>query len=1540
MQWGVTYLQACHPTPDVLITQVGDLREHQTWGPPSVIRPASGPRAVFNLTRGQPMSDIAAEAAAALAASFMVFDSLPAGTAPYPINASSLLASARSLYALGYETPGRSNDNNPARRPDVFPQCDASVCFYWTFETHVNDKLAWASTWVAAAEFAHGEFGAAIGYASNAAQLLDAHLASSSRESRATKSFSWDSKWPGVYALAASRLVGILESARLNAYRSASELYLDHWTSRASCSDPPCQQFTPGGLVFYLPWGALRYSTHIALLARVHAEYWPATALAERLLVFAQSQINYVLGANPSNRSLLTAFGINPPVRPHHRGASGMDGYCALSRLSAEPNRYELPGAMVGGPYCGEPSVAEWACDGYEDRREDAVRNEVALDYNAGFVAALAGVLMPAKPPPPPAPSVPGTCCMWPRRTALTSCNLCISTAEATNWLADSQSQCTWSGNPYQYTWCPSPPSPPPRPSPAPARPPITQASYTSVLIFVLEVLVTISSFIAALASLEKLFVLYTWLYFKSYPQHGSESQWKTHTRIDPSMVEGVPKVCVQCPIYNDREVCERIIDAACRLEYPSECLEVFVCDDSTDKVTKDKIDERVAFWLARGVNIRLCRRPNRKGFKAGNMLAFHHLVTAEYIAIFDSDFIPFPDFLLRTVPYLLDNPELGFVQGRWTYLNQDESTFTRWVEITLNQHIKGEQFTRSACRTFLQFNGSGGIWRKACMDSAGGWNDETLVEDMDLSLRAYLIGWHALWLHDVRTPNELPSEYAPYRKQQYRWVFGPMQLYKRCVRFIWQSSLPFLHKLYLIVFFFSTRSTSLIANSLFFTFLLPVVSLLHFAFPEERVVLPWWSALMLPILTTLSVIVHTPRSFKYIVLYVLYENVLAMHKAVASMEGMFGASWGVKWPVTIKAGRSRKHGLLACDWAALRQKIFVREGLTGLYLIAIGVYLSGQMRLRPESASLFWFYGIYAVVQGGVYLLFGLSLVDQLSFEPDLPEAMRRPYRKAMHAAVRPLSDKVSCKLAASPVAHQISRAQIAISDRLRRVEAKARELRLASSTRSSKGKQLLLRLTGARSPPLTRAPHPTRAAPEVPRNAHGSGERAPAPGLPWASQFKARRERFVYTGAHDRVASGSFVALPSRDKEGKKDEGTDYADNYSPGSETTAHGISAQPRPPDEISPPPSPPSPLESSRGGCLPSSLELFPAGDAALRRAEARRSAAAWARQVEASAHHQEGPTPQPAVVAGAEDELMADESTPSPRSRPSEAATMPFVHLSPWSRPSEAATMPLLPPTVAPPMRRHLKAVCQGRPSVQSDVSDAADGRRTRRTWEEGPDALDALGKRDPSPPARGSIELPSIYGQSEEPVLIPRLWRRVQKQLEQLLLSAPLWLLNALTAIGIWLCLSNLDGVELAENVLAFLLFALVLPVALIWAVGRPAANTHAAWASLEGVVEGKQHLEHAVQLLLVSVAMALSLLVTFYTSSSRFSRWLRCQWTWLPEHGLHIYFSGWNVAQINQTMGDFDSMDASWNATWNATWNTTASAMTVWQCGDYFFS
>ena len=1448
LSWGCEYLLACHPNPDLLIVQVGDLGEHATWGPPPAFRPPSAPRVVFNLTAGQPMSDIATEVASALAAASLVFMAQPFDATQPPFNASQLLASARSLFALAHDHgPGPSNANNPTQRTDVFPQCDASECFYWTFASGVEDKLAWAATWMAAAEL--GGVDSAAGsvpsrYASLAAELIDTHLARRSESERASQSFSWDSKWPAVYVLASSRLPSAVASVSV-----AAAAYLNHWSS-PDCSQPPCQRFTPGGLVMYQPWGALRYSTHVAWLALLHSKRQPV-ASAQPLLIFGRSQINYVLGANPSNRSFLTSFGANPPMRPHHRGASGLEGHCAFSRMSAQSNRYELAGAMVGGPYCGELGYEAYECDGYEDRREDAVRNEVAIDYNAGFVAAIAGLVATISP------TASGSCCLWPREEELTTCQACHSFANSSNWLA-SHSTCLWPGNPYRYTWCPTL-MPPPGPAPLPlaladeginssqwapfSRPPVQVANYWSVLIFALEIAVAISSFIAALASLEKLFVLYTWWFYKSYPQYGSESHYRCDTRIDPCNPDGVPSVVVQCPVYNDREVCERVVDAACRLNYPRECLKVFVMDDSTDALTVQRIDERVAFWTTKGVDIRLCRRPNRKGFKAGNMLAFHHLVTAEYIAIFDSDFIPYPDFLLRTVPYLLDNPELGFVQGRWTYINQDESTFTRWVEITLNQHIKGEQFTRSACRTFLQFNGSGGIWRKACMDSAGGWNDETLVEDMDLSLRAYLIGWHALWLHDVRTPNELPSEYAPYRRQQYRWVYGPMQLYKRCVSFIWQSSLPFIHKLYLVVFFFSTRSTSLIANSLYFTFLLPVMVLVHFTEPEQGVNVPWWSALMLPMLTTFSVIVHTPRSVKYTVLYVLYENVLALHKAVASIEGMLGIEKGKRWTVTTKAGRIRRHGFMSsfgifAARQAIRSKVFVREVLTGVYLICFGLYLSSEMRRTPESKNLFWFYGVYAIVQGSIYLLFGFSLVDYLSFEPDLPEAMRRPYRKALKAAVRPLSQRLYEKVAASPRAHKLTGMTQQARDRM-----------------SGVTRRINARLSAAK---LQLPIHPT-----------GNRERTRpvAPGLPWErvalEQGQGRSEKFVHVGAHDRIDSGSFVALPTctlratRTAPDDKDvASTSYCSNYAPGSEAAA-------------SPPPSPPS------EGKLRSA-----AGDAAIRHAQANPRLAS-----DGDGHCKDPPSSDP---DGA------------------------------WT------CAPLLRPNMAPPTRRHVKSVLQTIPipihanapclshlaalANEDDCSDADD-----MAFEAGEEL-------------RPSKQLSNGFAASETTLSIPRMRWRVFKRVEQFLLSAPLWVLNAVTVVGIWLCLSDLYGVELAENLVAFLLFALVLPLLLIWAFGSAATNTRAAWATLQGAVDDRQQLLHGVQLLLLAVAVALSFLVTLFTSSSRFSRWLRCQWTWLPEHGPPPWHGDWNVTRNLTEVVEEEVMNAT-----NAT---------RWQCGDHFFA
>ncbi len=190
------------------------------------------------------------------------------------------------------------------------------------------------------------------------------------------------------------------------------------------------------------------------------------------------------------------------------------------------------------------------------------------------------------------------------------------------------------------------------------------------------------------------------------------------------------------------------------------------------------------------------------------------------------------------------------------------------------------------------------------------------------------------------------------------------------------------MHKLYVVVFFFSVRSTSLIANATFFTLLLPAVGVLHFTMPELGIIVPWWSALLLPAATTVSVLCHTPRSLKYMVLYVLYENVLALHKAQASLEGMLGCRRGFQWPVTTKAGRAARHGLsCSIDW---RQRVFLRELVVGCYLFFMGAWLSYQLR----TFTLWWYYGVYAWVQGGVYILFGCSLVDHLNFEPDYQRA------------------------------------------------------------------------------------------------------------------------------------------------------------------------------------------------------------------------------------------------------------------------------------------------------------------------------------------------------------------------------------------------------------------------------------------------------------------------------------------------------------------------------------------------------------------------
>ena len=235
-----------------------------------------------------------------------------------------------------------------------------------------------------------------------------------------------------------------------------------------------------------------------------------------------------------------------------------------------------------------------------------------------------------------------------------------------------------------------------------------------------------------------------------------------------------LPRVTVQLPVYNERHVVERLIDRVAALNYPRGQLEIQVLDDSTDD-TVERAAARVAHWRAEGLDIVHVRRADRKDFKAGALR--HGLASAkgEFIAIFDADFLPDPDFLLLTVPHF-EAPDVGLVQTRWGHANRDDSLLTKVQGLMLDTHLTVEQVGRSAQRCFFNFNGTSGLWRAAAIRDAGNWSGDTLTEDLDLSYRAQLKGWRFLYLDDKASTGDLPDNVRAFRSQQYRWIKGGAQ--------------------------------------------------------------------------------------------------------------------------------------------------------------------------------------------------------------------------------------------------------------------------------------------------------------------------------------------------------------------------------------------------------------------------------------------------------------------------------------------------------------------------------------------------------------------------------------------------------------------------------------------------------------------------------------------------------------------------------------------------------------------------------------------
>ncbi|MCE2055069.1 Glucomannan 4-beta-mannosyltransferase 2 [Datura stramonium] len=321
------------------------------------------------------------------------------------------------------------------------------------------------------------------------------------------------------------------------------------------------------------------------------------------------------------------------------------------------------------------------------------------------------------------------------------------------------------------------------------------------------------------------------------------------------------PKVLVQIPMFNEKEVYKISIGAACNLSWPSDRLVIQVLDDSTDPIVKDMVETECLRWASKGLNITYQVRETRGGYKAGALkegLKHNYVKDCEYVVIFDADFRPEPDFLRRSIPYLIHNPEIALVQGRWRF----------------------------------------------AINEAGGWKDRTTVEDMDLAVRASLKGWKFVYLGDLQVKSELPSTFKAFRFQQHRWSCGPANLFRKMVmEIVRNKKVNFWKKFYVIYsFFFVRKIIAHMVTFFFFCVVLPLTLLV----PEVEV--PIWAAIYIPCIITTLNSVGTPRSIHLLFYWILFENVMAFHRTKATFIGLLEAKRANEWVVTEKLGDALKN--------------------------------------------------------------------------------------------------------------------------------------------------------------------------------------------------------------------------------------------------------------------------------------------------------------------------------------------------------------------------------------------------------------------------------------------------------------------------------------------------------------------------------------------------------------------------------------------------------------------------------------------------------
>ncbi|EYU29872.1 hypothetical protein MIMGU_mgv1a023425mg [Erythranthe guttata] len=418
------------------------------------------------------------------------------------------------------------------------------------------------------------------------------------------------------------------------------------------------------------------------------------------------------------------------------------------------------------------------------------------------------------------------------------------------------------------------------------------------------------------------------------------------------------PKVLVQIPMFNEKEVYKLSIGAVSGLSWPSDKLIVQVLDDSTNETLRVMVELECRKWIEKGVNVKYETRNNRNGYKAGALregLKKRYADECEYVIIFDADFQPDEDYLWRTIPYLIENPELALVQARWKFVNADECLMTRLQEMSLDYHFTVEQEVGSSTCSFFGFNGTAGVWRIKALKDAGGWKDRTTVEDMDLAVRASLRGWKFLFVGDLSVKNELPSTFKAYRYQQHRWSCGPANLFRKMLKEIILSCVNLEEMACNLCILLCKKDYS----ALGYLFLL-----LHFNLPKPL-------AIYLPAAITILNAISTIRSIHLLVFWILFENVMSLHRSKAAIIGLLEANRVNEWVVTEKLGNTMKQpkNNKAPKRSRFRfgERVQILEILVGMYLLHCAIYniLFGHNH-----------FFVYLLLQAGAFFIVGVGYV------------------------------------------------------------------------------------------------------------------------------------------------------------------------------------------------------------------------------------------------------------------------------------------------------------------------------------------------------------------------------------------------------------------------------------------------------------------------------------------------------------------------------------------------------------------------------------